>query len=53
MTIRTIELTTGQSITDSIPFPQKRVAGLHAGTTWIADNFDDPLPDLFWGLISI
>ena len=34
--------------TDSTPFPKKRVAGLHAGTTWIADDFDDPLPDSFW-----
>jgi antitoxin (DNA-binding transcriptional repressor) of toxin-antitoxin stability system len=25
-----------------------RVPGLHAGTTWISDDFDDPLPDEFW-----
>ena len=28
--------------------PQKRVLGLHAGQTWIADDFDAPLPDSFW-----
>jgi antitoxin (DNA-binding transcriptional repressor) of toxin-antitoxin stability system len=25
-----------------------RIAGLHAGTTWTSDDFDDPLPDAFW-----
>jgi hypothetical protein len=25
-----------------------RVPGLHAGTTWVSDDFDDPLPDEFW-----
>lgn len=28
--------------------PKPRVAGLHAGTTWVSDDFDDPLPDEFW-----
>ena len=28
--------------------PRKRVLGLHAGQTWIADDFDAPLPDSFW-----
>ena len=28
--------------------PTHRVAGLHAGLTWISDDFDDPLPDSFW-----
>jgi hypothetical protein len=27
---------------------QPRVLGLHAGMIWIADDFDDPLPDEFW-----
>ena len=27
---------------------QKRVLGLHAGQTWIADDFDAPLQDRFW-----
>lgn len=25
-----------------------RILGLHAGTTWVSDDFDDPLPDEFW-----
>lgn len=25
-----------------------RIPGLHAGTTWTSDDFDDPLPDAFW-----
>jgi len=28
--------------------PEKRVLGLHAGQTWIADDFDSPLPESFW-----
>jgi antitoxin (DNA-binding transcriptional repressor) of toxin-antitoxin stability system len=30
------------------PVMQPRIAGLHAGTTWASDDFDDPLPDSFW-----
>ncbi len=26
----------------------QRTPGLHAGTTWVSDDFDDPLPDEFW-----
>lgn len=26
----------------------ERVPGLHAGTTWMSDDFDAPLPDKFW-----
>jgi len=26
----------------------KRVPGLDAGTTWVSDDFDEPLPDSFW-----
>jgi len=26
----------------------KRVAGLHAGTIRMSDDFDEPLPDEFW-----
>ncbi len=26
----------------------QRVAGLHAGTIWTSEDFDDPLPDTFW-----
>jgi hypothetical protein len=25
-----------------------RIAGLHAGTTWVSDDFDEPLSDAFW-----
>ena len=25
-----------------------RVAGLHAGTIWTSEDFDDPLPEDFW-----
>lgn len=25
-----------------------RIPGLDAGTTWVSDDFDDPLPDSFW-----
>ncbi|MEL6526763.1 MAG: DUF2281 domain-containing protein [Chloroflexota bacterium] len=28
--------------------PSERVPGLHAGTTWMSDDFDAPLPDEFW-----
>lgn len=32
------------------PKQQKpRVAGLGKGTTWMSDDFDDELPDEFWG----
>ena len=26
----------------------RRVPGLDAGTTWVSDDFDEPLPDSFW-----
>lgn len=25
-----------------------RVAGLHSGTIWTSEDFDEPLPDTFW-----
>ena len=28
---------------------KKRIAGLGKGTTWMSDDFDDELPDEFWG----
>lgn len=28
--------------------PKKRIAGLSQGKIWMADDFDDPLPDSFW-----
>jgi antitoxin (DNA-binding transcriptional repressor) of toxin-antitoxin stability system len=32
------------------PYEQKpRIAGLGKGTTWTSDDFDDELPDEFWG----
>lgn len=27
---------------------QPRVAGLHTGTTWVSEDFDDPIPDEVW-----
>jgi len=34
------------------PIPQPkaapRIPGLHAGTVWMSDDFNDPLPDEFW-----
>ncbi len=30
------------------PPAQPRIAGLHAGQYWIAEDFDAPLPDSFW-----
>ncbi len=27
---------------------KSRIPGLDAGTTWVSDDFDDPLPDSFW-----
>lgn len=33
-----------------VPFEgtTERLAGLHAGTIWTSEDFDDPLPDNFW-----
>ncbi len=25
-----------------------RIPGLDTGTTWVSDDFDEPLPDSFW-----
>ncbi len=30
------------------PAPTVRVAGLHAGATWISEDFSEALPDDFW-----
>lgn len=27
---------------------KQRIAGLHEGMGWIAEDFNDPLPDEFW-----
>ena len=27
---------------------KKRVLGLHPGSIWTSDDFDEPLPDEFW-----
>lgn len=32
---------------------EKRTAGLGRGTFWMSDDFDDELPDDFWGFKSI
>lgn len=31
------------------PEPKQRVLGLGKGKTWMSDDFDDELPDEFWG----
>ncbi len=31
------------------PAPKPRVFGLGKGKTWMSDDFDDELPDEFWG----
>lgn len=28
--------------------PAQRVAGLHAGASWMSEDFDEPLPEEFW-----
>ena len=30
--------------------PKKRVFGQHRGKIWISPDFDEPLPDDFWGV---
>lgn len=35
-------------IAASHPPIKPRIPGLHAGTTWVSDDFDAPLPDEFW-----
>jgi prevent-host-death family protein len=30
-----------------VPVSEK-IAGLHAGSIWTSDDFDEPLPDNFW-----
>lgn len=30
------------------PCAAHRIAGLHSGAIWTSDDFDDPLPDVFW-----
>jgi prevent-host-death family protein len=33
----------------SIKLPSApRVAGLHQGSMWIGEDFDEPLPEVFW-----
>ena len=27
---------------------KERVLGMHPGSIWVSDDFDDPLPDEFW-----
>jgi antitoxin (DNA-binding transcriptional repressor) of toxin-antitoxin stability system len=27
---------------------RQRIAGLHQGSIWMSDDFDEPLPDSFW-----
>lgn len=39
---------TGEILTTEAPLP-KRILGLHEGQGWMSDDFNDPLPDEFWG----
>lgn len=41
----------GQQIARLLPAnaPPKRITGLHEGQGWVSEDFDDPLPDEFWG----
>lgn len=32
---------------------KQRVLGLGKGTTWMSDDFDDELPDEFWGFDKV
>lgn len=32
----------------ALPSPAPRIADLHAGQTWVSEDFDAPLPDSFW-----
>ena len=32
----------------SVDLMRPRVPGLDAGSTWVSDDFDEPLPDSFW-----
>ncbi len=38
---------TGENTLGSDKFTP-RIPGLHAGTIWTSDDFDEPLPDEFW-----
>lgn len=29
---------------------KKRIVGMHQGQIWVAEDFDEPLPDEFWNL---
>ena len=35
-------------LTPIVSSDKARVAGLHLGTSWTSDDFDEPLPDTFW-----
>ena len=46
--VTAIEAPTETMAESEVPTPKKRVTGLGNGTTWVSDDFDDPLPDSFW-----
>ena len=44
----------GEPLAKVLPFAKptaqtQRIAGLGKGTIWMSDDFDDELPDEFWG----
>ena len=40
--------TVAQPVQQEPSVMNQRVAGLHAGTAWMSDDFDELLPDAFW-----
>ena len=42
------ELVAKEAAPESVLPKLPRVAGLHEGMIWMADDFNDPLPDEFW-----
>jgi len=37
-----------EAVAQTAQQPRQRIAGLGKGTIVIADDFDEPLPDVFW-----
>ncbi len=55
LTLEQLPFTDGQPVhvrvevkSDDATASQPRVLGLHQGSVWMSDDFDQPLPDSFW-----
>jgi hypothetical protein len=48
LTKGSIPLARLQTVSHPAVVSSKRIPGLHAGTTWVSKDFDDPLSDDFW-----